>query len=386
MSPKDIAEDVDDSNDRKTVDVEKNAKDDDKDNYGGGEVLTMKEKYPRGLLTDDEGNLRFVNLVVRCPCCMFFAILVLSVLISFMLTVTVFRGGNPITEPSGQYDTKDIRSIEYDSLRLATEEIKKRRNVLKAVKKNRKRRTQEGSNSITLWIFESENPEEGLFGSEKSVADMREAMTLFTDHADYEKYCQLDYEAAEREAGPTSGNSTVVLQPECRLPLTALNMYYASYWDSKKAQYAIKQLKIPGNIERFNALGLCYTRPDDCVIPEMYNNTEDKQWAGEIATVIGTVLETCDGKGKETPKLETIQQMSMFAAYLKELFVFKGFVDYFYDKDFSVDNPVARYSRATISWGSPPNITLEEEENDEELDEEEKVEKEQRRNSDALNE
>merc|ERR1719343_530515 len=108
----------------------------------------MKEKYPPSFFTDTEGNLKYVNTVVQRPCCMFSVTLLVTVLISFFHFAMIGRGGNPFTEPTGQYDIKDKRSIAFDSVRLANEEVTQDRidfisNIWEG---DDSLRTQEGSN------------------------------------------------------------------------------------------------------------------------------------------------------------------------------------------------------------------------------------------------
>jgi hypothetical protein len=87
---------------------------------------TRREQYPPGLFTNANGNLRVVAVTVRHPCKFFFAIL----LVTLLLVLALFRGfassesGNPFSDPGGQYETNDVRSLAYDSLKLAVEEVK----------------------------------------------------------------------------------------------------------------------------------------------------------------------------------------------------------------------------------------------------------------------
>jgi hypothetical protein len=69
--------------------------------------------------------LRFVNLVVRNPCLVFFGILIIALVLSFLLVSSVIRSGeNPFADPAPlEYDVDDIRSIAYDSFKLAREDV-----------------------------------------------------------------------------------------------------------------------------------------------------------------------------------------------------------------------------------------------------------------------
>ena len=82
---------------------------------------------------DERGNLKAVNLVIRHPCKIFFFILFFCLALSFLLNVLVFRtseSGNPFTPPSNEFDLNDVRSIQYDSLRLAKDEVSAGRKIV----------------------------------------------------------------------------------------------------------------------------------------------------------------------------------------------------------------------------------------------------------------
>ena len=77
--------------------------------------------------SDERGNLKVVNLVVRNPCKIFWLIIFVVMALTFMLNVLVFRkaeNGNPFTLPGNEFDLLDVRSMQYDSLRLASDQVK----------------------------------------------------------------------------------------------------------------------------------------------------------------------------------------------------------------------------------------------------------------------
>jgi hypothetical protein len=95
-------------------------------------VLSRREQYKKGLFTNERGNLRFVAVTVRHPCKIFVLILIVTlVLVMGLFQSFVPSGdgeddessGNPFSDPGSQYDTNDVRSLAYDSLRLAVEEV-----------------------------------------------------------------------------------------------------------------------------------------------------------------------------------------------------------------------------------------------------------------------
>jgi hypothetical protein len=88
------------------------------------DLTPKKELQEPTFFSDEKGNLKFVNTVVRRPCCIFWSILGLCILINFLLVAVVFSDGNPFTDPGSEYDVDDVRSIQYDSYRLARDEVR----------------------------------------------------------------------------------------------------------------------------------------------------------------------------------------------------------------------------------------------------------------------
>lgn len=75
---------------------------------------------------DEHGNLKAVNFVIRHACKLFLFLIILCLVLSFLLNLLVFRtaeNNNPFTPPSNEFDLYDVRSIQYDSLRLARDEV-----------------------------------------------------------------------------------------------------------------------------------------------------------------------------------------------------------------------------------------------------------------------
>ena len=130
-----------------------------------------RKGLPRGRLPPARSdNLKAVALVVRNPCLIFWILIALCVIISFLLQVVVFRaaeGGNPFTLPGNELNLADVRSVQYDSYRLARDELRGARNVLAAVGKESVKRQSEVSD-ITYWVFEGET-DGGLFGSRGAI-------------------------------------------------------------------------------------------------------------------------------------------------------------------------------------------------------------------------
>ena len=51
--------------------------------------------------------------------------------------------------------------------------------------------------------------------------------------------------------------------------------------------------------------------------------------------------------------VQNFTQVTELASYLIQVDVYKGFVDFGFDKGFSAANPVSDYSRGIVYWGGP---------------------------------
>eukprot|EP00547_Thalassionema_nitzschioides_P004019 CAMPEP_0194205816 /NCGR_PEP_ID=MMETSP0156-20130528/5020_1 /TAXON_ID=33649 /ORGANISM="Thalassionema nitzschioides, Strain L26-B" /LENGTH=1066 /DNA_ID=CAMNT_0038932197 /DNA_START=76 /DNA_END=3276 /DNA_ORIENTATION=- len=286
--------------------------------------------------TDERGNLKVINLMVNWPCLVFWLIIALCIIINFLLFFLVFRTAGdtgPFTVPSNEYELSDVRSIQYDSLRLARD----------VVQESRKNNASEGkviseqsdTAAILMWTFEGETPE-GVFGSAASIEGMKEAFDIFTDDPGFHDYCLLE--------NPEK-NSTEL---KCTMPITPLVMYYASSWDSEKAATVIEELKDPVKADLFNTLYLCIEQGGPYC--ESGANNSDVAWATQLAANISSLRGSWDMNGT---LVENFTQVTELASSLMQVDSFRGYINYGFDKAFSAENPISQYSRGMISWGGP---------------------------------
>ena len=300
-------------------------------------------QYKPSLFTNDRGNLKIVAFVVRNPCLVFSLIITICIVLTFLLIALVFRtaeNGNPFTIPVNEFDMQDVRSIQYDSFRLARDKVKAAKKASELGGKVVERQSELAD--IAMWVFESETPK-GVFGSASAIEGMKDAFDIFMDDPEFEKYCVLDYRA---ELG---GNET---ERDCQTPLTPLAMYYASEWDGEKAAAVIEELKDPSKVDKFNELALCYIQGIYCdLVDANSTSTEDIMWAMELGANISSITSKWDMGGESM--VENYTQVTELASFLIEVDVFKGFVDFGFDKGFSAENPVSQYSRGIVFWGGP---------------------------------
>jgi len=307
------------------------------------------EPIQPSMFSDEKGNLKFVNMVVRCPCTILFIILLLCVLVSVLLVAIVFKEGNPFSDPGNDFDLYDVRTIQLDSLRLARDVVEGQRDALQ--KANDVVRVQSQDQDITYWVFESQTPA-GVFGTAESIEAMKDAFDIFLSDTEYSKYCKLQYTQAN------NANSSAPV--ECQLPLSPLNMYYASEWDSEMVAAVIEQLKNPAQVELFNTLALCYTRGLYCEAIPNEPSAEDIMYTRTLAMNLTEITDQWDLGG---PLVANFTQVTELASYLMNVNIYKGFVDFGYDKGFHEVNEttgqtslVSMFSRGIVFWGGPLNV------------------------------
>lgn len=307
------------------------------------------KRHPPSLFTDSKGNLKFVNFVCRFPITVLFLILGLCIFVVVVLSMTVFSRGNPFSN-EGSYDLKDIRSLAYDSHRLAVQDVRDLRQVRMEDSSGsagtEEDRLQDEYRDVTYWVFEAEDKEgEGLFGSAESISEMRETVTLFQKDPEYEKYCWLDYEKINEATG----------KPECKPPMSPLQMYYASSFNATLANHIIEQLSDPSKVETYNILSLCIEFKAFCnkINASPYFTKEKDAWARALNEDMNTTIEGFDGKSETM--VEDFDLVTRLAAHLMQIGTKKGRVDFGFDKNFSLNNTKSYYSRTLLTWGGPYN-------------------------------
>ena len=300
-------------------------------------------------LTDSKGNLKFVNLVVAYPCAIFLFILGLCVVVIIALSSMAFADGNPFTPDDNTYDLVDIRSIAYDSLKLAKSNVTKELQLSfiddddddiadnedgdEAVE-----RLQDKLGDVTYWIYEAKK-EGGVF-TEKALEHMRSSELMLTGHARYPNYCWLDYST------PFGAQEETY---ECTMSKSVVNIFYASQWNSTLAKEILSELTVE-NVQLYNSLATCVELYYLCDFIPSNTTQDDKQWVRKIANKINSMMVLWDGEGELN---SDVGQVSAFLAVMNDLHTKAPVVEFFFDKNFTVDNPVTMYTRSMVFWGAP---------------------------------
>ncbi|CAJ1966509.1 unnamed protein product [Cylindrotheca closterium] len=309
------------------------------------------------MFSDERGNLKAVNLVCRHPCKIFWFLMIFCFVISFLLQAIVFANaedGNPFTTPENEFDLDDIRSIQYDSLRLARDEVQKDRDADNQGAQATPKQSEVAD--LAYWVYEAET-DAGVFGTRESIQAMKDAFDIFWEDDRFPDWCLLDYRSF---VGPNETR-------KCSTPITSLSMYYASTWDSAKVDSIIETLKDDDLVATYNTLALCVSRGLYCELVPNTTTAEERAFTREFTANISSQVFSWDMRGE---LIENITQGTELAAHLLKVDIFKGLVDFGFDKDFSVENPKSKYSRGIIFWGGP----LEAQETDLTADEKEALE------------
>ena len=302
-----------------------------------------------GIFSDDKGNLRFVNLIIRRPLLVFGGTLVTCFLLSAILFRVVFANGNPITDDQAIYDINDPRSIAWDSVRLARRQIDIQFAGAKAAALSGSRsisandgstevRQQELPGDFTYWVFEAKT-DAGVFGTRAGIGVLKEAEDMFYNDPTFPDYCKLIYDDDD--------NAT------CERPLSAMNSYYASTWNSTTAQRIIHELSSAEKRSTFNGIAPClYGVACQEILPAV--SADDLQWAQSLNQDMNTIVSAWDGEGDLN---SNITEVAMLHAVFTQIGTRAALVAFFYDENFSLKNLISMYSRSIVMWGAPFNVS-----------------------------
>ena len=309
-----------------------------------GKIIEVnRESPPRSIFTDDSGNLKFVNAVVRRPCTIFTLIMALTGGIFQGLSALTLNAGNPITTSQNDYDFSDVRSIAYDSLRLAQEEVSDElEDLVSSVSKET--RLQEDFGDVTIWIYEAKT-DDGVLTKE-AIPRMREAESTILANKEYVNYCQLSYNPINETEAPV-----------CKRPLSAMNIYYASTWNSAVAEEILSDLA-GDKLETYNTLAPCVEYNFRCdLLPSSL--ASQLEWATSTKNKIDSMLVNWDGKGELN---SDVDEVTNFIAHINQLPTKNFNVNFFLDENFDISNQVSMFSRSIIYWGELLDGTKDEEE------------------------
>lgn len=319
-------------------------------------VVNIKQrpnKHPPSKFVDSKGNLKFVNIVVAYPCAIFLFILGLCLVIVVAFSNMAFTDGNPFTPDTNTYDLFDERSVAYDSLMLARENVKKEfqiriigesegssgnGGVQNVTESEGQTKFQERLGDVTYWIYEAKK-DGGLFTKE-ALEHMRSSEIMLTKHVRYPSYCWLQH-STDIDSGEEVS--------ECRRSKSVVNIFYASEWNSTLAKELLSQLT-KENVRLYNSLASCVELNYLCDFIPSDATEDDKRWVRSMAYKINSMMVHWDGEGVLNTDTD---EVSALLAVINKLYTKAPVVKFFFDTKFTVDNPVTMYTRSMVYWGAP---------------------------------
>eukprot|EP00960_Hanusia_phi_P062173 765072-Hanusia_phi.AAC.2 len=239
----------------------------------------------KNLFTDDEGRLIFVNQIVRCPCISLILVIIIALAVSIIALAVAFGGSNknPFTDDQAQYALNDIRSIKYDTLRLASEAVSADRS--KVIVSKTPLKTQSTSVGVFYWIYEAKT-KEGIF-TKDAMMDILKAESQIMKDDRYKDFCLRDYD-----------NVSVYEQTECVRPLSATLIFFAEKWDPVLVKNVTDRLMETRQAEIYKKLAPCIEFKINCAIKEDVP-TVDYDAAKRLSDDIKSIMQWWNGKNKE---------------------------------------------------------------------------------------
>ncbi len=248
-------------------------------------------------------------------------------------------GGIPVTDDKHQYDIFDIRSKAYDSYRLAQDSTNSARDKL--LNADKVELLQSDTNAIVYWIYEAEK-EGGMFSS-KGLDDIKKAEDIYLQNKAWDSYCELQH---YNRSGARLPDDEV----KCKKPISPMTIFYPDSFDPAVADSVISELKKEEVLKLYNKLALCIEMDTACEELMVGVTDEEKTAMEAIRDNINTITTKWTGKG---PKVSDPEKMQLFCAYMKLLPTRAPYVDFYFDKDFSVSNPKSMFSRSILRFGGP---------------------------------
>jgi hypothetical protein len=332
------------------------------------------------------GSLKIVTFIIRRPCTVIWAVLFFC-----FISLGLLSQFTDFDESRNAYDLDDVRSIHLDSLNAAIEKIVDLPQPVNTSATTRRALTESsrygwddiaappvaGYEAAYQRMLNGDTPSEidwsapprrlaaavvpevqqsvrvemmhmGYVGSEGNVftvsglAKMREAEGYTRNAKDYPLWCFKDRaKTAELDLN------------NCSRPFSAVNMFYASEWNSIKVGQVMALLGTAAKVQEFNSISLCYflaETPPSCPAMKLQVGSSLAAYE-EAAVLLKAILAKWDGHGTEIAA--DIPEIMAFAAFIKQLPMLSWKVDYFFDKGFSATNLNSKYSRSRIEFGGP---------------------------------
>eukprot|EP00961_Rhodomonas_salina_P208334 2811287-Rhodomonas_salina.1 len=289
--------------------------------------------------SDEVGNLKLVNFVVKRPCCSCFSVLLICLVMIVLLAAIVVGDGNFITNDVNDYDLYDVRSKAYDSFRLAKEAVEDKRDLKENAGVVDPRQSE--ALDMVYWIYEAQT-DGGMF-TKKALQDMKEADDIMLADKDWDQYCVLEH--FNKDGSPKPEENVT-----CKTPLSATTIFFPESWDSALATSVVDRLKNEETVKLYNQMAPCLEHGVQCEAVMQGVPAEQQSAAEQLKADIEAITSKWTGSGE---LVQDPQEVALFCAYLKLLPTQAFAVDFYFDKNFNVENPVSMFSRTLLQFGGP---------------------------------
>lgn len=343
-----------------------------------------------------KGN-RFVNCLVTCPCIMATVIMSLCLITVIGTSMVVRQEGSNIFSSGDSNSLNDVRTREWQAYEGAKDLIKTLAQdkqegdsdceikswgmeARPCDEKTYPPLTQSGDLVLTAMIS---NSDDNLF-TESKLKELRKIEDKITEHKEFKDYCMR---------GDKTGEDT-----SCDQPISPLGLFYANLsWVGGGIAAVFDELDMidsaaDGVLNAFQTSGLdaelaqiqasygamlasyrsdrvtnCSTNISKCCDlkdTSFFSPKLAQCLAGNSANGL-TVSQTAKQVFRamfpltfalQTPRgsqLQNVDKTLKLAANMKNVGLYAPYVDFYFDKSFSVANPVSKYSRGTITFGMP---------------------------------
>ena len=201
------------------------------ENLGGETVGGGGKSVPPSHFSDERGNLKFVNIVVRRPCTMCCLVLWVCIFMTIVFSLLISAQGSEIFTESKEYDPFEEKTIKFVSMREAINYCADKREANEVDDATSDQLTLSETGDFTYFIYEAETGK-GLLDS-AVLTVMHDAEDVIIARDDYPEWCAREY--AEDGVGWN-----------CTKPMSLINFYYPSSWDTTLAASVISQLQNGG--------------------------------------------------------------------------------------------------------------------------------------------
>lgn len=322
-----------------------------------------------------EGNIKFVEFVVRHPFVVVFLTMGIATILSIIaVAVKVNEGTDLFQTPRVDADLSHITTKQAHAYELAVEDVFGKQEDDEEQDANLVVAQQTESGDSVLMVFEANGEQ---FFTREILKKTKAIQDKLTSQADYGKYCQFDASRAS--------NTSLSDVEKCSSLLSPLNMFYASVWEQAKVDKLVNTIKeIDDFSDKAKGIMSCVQDLPQVVRPliavdamTMYatgefapRNESDSEVVALLnamcpklkvtdlaltARTYGAVLEAIrmagdfDGKGTQ----QDPQKVKELAAVLLLVPPLRPLVDFYFSSDFGVDKLDTKYSRMLIKYGLP---------------------------------